>query len=224
MSSLADYMQLRLILLFFIFFGTIYHSAEARVTRSKTISSSSKQGVEAPPASENLSAAPTNAKVKQKPAAFTTSEIRKDGIHDPSNAGIAYLQNPAEAMSQFPLDQRGQVNWMMALSQGLIKPRANRTGDAKMEPLDLDIIMTDTKTMPHVRFPHLAHTQWLDCSNCHPEIFFPKTGGNPIRMDDVFRGRYCGACHGRVAFSAYTCQRCHSVIHKDSPQQWWSDK
>jgi len=33
--------------------------------------------------------------------------------------------------------------------------------------------------MDHVRFPHKAHTQWLTCSNCHPQIFIPKLGATP---------------------------------------------
>jgi c(7)-type cytochrome triheme protein len=72
--------------------------------------------------------------------------------------------------------------------------------------------MKNTKEMPFVRFPHYAHTLWLDCSNCHPAPFEPRSGSTSITMADIFRGKYCGMCHDRVAFiTFFSCQRCHSV-------------
>ncbi len=83
---------------------------------------------------------------------------------------------------------------------------------AVTEVLDLDVIMRNTREMPPVRFPHKAHTLWLACANCHPEPFEPRAGANRIAMADIFRGRYCGVCHDRVAFiTFYSCPRCHSV-------------
>ncbi|MBF0379728.1 MAG: hypothetical protein HQL69_01845 [Magnetococcales bacterium] len=150
-----------------------------------------------------------------------TPDLHNDGIHDPDNPGIEFLQNPAQSLSSIPLGRWGEVDWMRALNEKIINPRADISGDAKMQILDLDIIMKDTKSMPYVRFPHKSHTQWLACKNCHPDIFIEKIGANNIKMDDVFKGRFCGACHGRVSFSSYVCQRCHSVPHKGSPPQWW---
>jgi len=60
-------------------------------------------------------------------------------------------------------------------------------------------------------FPHSSHTQWMDCRQCHPRIF-PKRGTR-ITMDDIFKGKYCGECHGKVAFPAATgCERCHTTL------------
>ncbi len=80
--------------------------------------------------------------------------------------------------------------------------------------------MKNTDNMPYVKFPHLAHTKWLDCSNCHPDIFIPKEHSNPISMGKVLKGQYCGVCHDKVAFSLFICERCHSVPHKNSGK-WW---
>jgi c(7)-type cytochrome triheme protein len=81
----------------------------------------------------------------------------------------------------------------------------------------MDIIFTDTGSMPYVRFPHLSHTLWLDCSNCHPSIFVQKKGANNIAMTDILQGRFCGLCHGKVSFPpTLNCTRCHSVPQKVS--------
>jgi c(7)-type cytochrome triheme protein len=98
-----------------------------------------------------------------------------------------------------------------ALERGLVDPRARLEGGGEMAVLNLDIIMTRTKNMPYVRFPHEAHTRWLTCSNCHPRIFKPRAGGNPVTMDGILLGAWCGVCHGRVAFPLMDCTRCHNV-------------
>jgi len=146
---------------------------------------------------------------------------RNDGIHDNINDAIVILQNPAVAMKDFPRDRRHQVDWVQTLAQGLIEPRANLLGNEKMTELDLDIVMKNTQFMPWVKFPHDRHTRWLACSNCHPAIFEAKEGANPISMNKVLRGEYCGVCHDKVAFALFTCERCHSVTHEGSGPKWW---
>jgi len=80
------------------------------------------------------------------------------------------------------------------------------------------VILKNTKEMPWVRFPHSSHTLWLDCSNCHPAPFVAKAGANTIMMADIFRGKYCGMCHDRVAFvTFFSCARCHSVPQPTAP-------
>lgn len=146
---------------------------------------------------------------------------RNDGVHDTQNDAIAVLQDPTRALANFPRDRRNQVDWVAALDQGLIAPRANLKGDAQMQTLDLDIVMKNTQYMPWVKFPHIAHTKWLACSNCHPKIFIAKENANPISMNKVLRGEYCGVCHDKVAFAIFICERCHSVPHKGSGKKWW---
>jgi c(7)-type cytochrome triheme protein len=150
-----------------------------------------------------------------------TEPLRSDGIHDPENPAIKSLQEPGESLSKFPQDRRGAVNWVTTLERGLIQPRETLTGAEGMLIMDMDIMFTNTGSMPWVRFPHIAHTRWLDCSNCHPKIFKPQRGANKIGMDAILAGEFCGRCHDKVAFSLWICERCHSVPHEKSPKQWW---
>lgn len=142
-------------------------------------------------------------------------------FYDNNNPDRHKLQRAEEVRSGLPLDKRGAIDWMGALRSGAIKPRADLNGTKTQEVLDLDIILKNTKEMPYVKFPHNSHTQWLACSNCHDKIFVAKAGANPISMDKIFRGEYCGACHGRVAFiTHFSCERCHSVPH-GNVKAWW---
>jgi c(7)-type cytochrome triheme protein len=150
-----------------------------------------------------------------------TESLREDGLHDPANPAIAALQEPAESLARFPYDRRGAVNWVQAIEQGIVQPRETLTGAEGMLVMDMDILFTDTGNMPWVRFPHLAHTRWLDCSNCHPKIFVPRKGANNPSMDGILAGEHCGRCHDKVAFALWVCERCHSVPHEKSPRKWW---
>ena len=146
----------------------------------------------------------------------------QDEYYDPANPDYHRLQKANESLAGFKLDKKQYVNWMDVLREKLINPRADLTGKATMEVLDLDIIMKNTKAMPYVKFPHKSHTMWLACSNCHDQIFVPKAGANKIDMAKIFRGQYCGVCHDKVAFSMFfSCETCHSVpIAGGKP--WWN--
>jgi len=142
-------------------------------------------------------------------------------FYDSKNPDVQALQQSAAVRSGLPLDKRGAIDWMAALRSGAITPRADLHGTGKQEVLDLDVILKNTREMPYVKFPHRAHTEWLACSNCHDKIFVPKAGANPISMEKIFRGEYCGACHDRVAFiTHYSCERCHSVPQANGAK-WW---
>lgn len=142
--------------------------------------------------------------------------LAEDGIHDPTNqAVVRILQEPVEAMADFPRDDKGIIDWVKVLDRGLISPRKSLTGQDEMYPADFDILFANTGSMPNVRFPHLQHTEWLTCANCHPAIFLPQKGGNPVTMSAIIEGKYCGVCHGKVAFPpTKNCGRCHSVPRK----------
>jgi c(7)-type cytochrome triheme protein len=51
------------------------------------------------------------------------------------------------------------------------------------------------------------------CKDCHNKGTFPKMkqGTVEITMDDIYAGKFCGACHnGERAFDAQSnCSRCH---------------
>lgn len=140
--------------------------------------------------------------------------IAEDGIHDPANITAMFgLQLPEVAMGEFPRDSAGLTDWVQALNKGHIEPRSDIEGTGPdLKPLDLDIVFGDTGAMPKVLFPHRQHTQWLACKNCHPAIFVKKKGANDIKMADVLGGKFCGVCHGKIAFApTKNCMRCHSV-------------
>jgi len=115
----------------------------------------------------------------------------------------------------------GKIDWVAALTSGKIAPRSDLLGVGQMTTLNGDIIMKRTREMPWVRFPHRQHTEWLACTNCHPSPFAEKAGTSVITMDSIMRGRHCGMCHDRVAFSILLCERCHSEPHPGSPERWW---
>ena len=138
--------------------------------------------------------------------------LAADGLHDPGNDMLQYLQQPAEALGALPRGgpDGNQVDWMAALRTGAIAPRTNIHPGTEIRVLDLDIVFTNTAGQPYVVFPHRQHTEWLDCANCHPAIFIARRGANDFGMLDVLEGEYCGRCHGAVSFPLTECRRCHS--------------
>jgi c(7)-type cytochrome triheme protein len=136
----------------------------------------------------------------------------EDGIHDPSNDGSHTLQPPLAAFAPLPKSNDGnRVDWVKALNDNTIQPRVDRN-DPNATPMvmDLNIVREVKGSMPDVVYPHKQHTQWLDCSNCHPAIFIPQKGANQISMAAILMGQKCGVCHGKVAFPVSECRRCHS--------------
>lgn len=161
-------------------------------------------------------------KAAAPPATRSAQEQQgQNQFYDPDNPDLHKLQKANEALAGFPVDKKGGIDWMSALRAGTIVPHADLSGSKKMEVLDLDVILKNTKEMPHVKFPHNSHTQWLACGNCHDKIFVPKAGANDISMEKIFKGQYCGVCHDRVSFITYfSCERCHSVPH-GATKAWW---
>jgi len=148
-------------------------------------------------------------------AATCSSEwklLKEDGLHDPDNPALQWLQNPGDALRRMPSDSAGnKVDWVRAFEDGYIRPRSSLSGEAEVKQLDTEIIMNDTGSLPRVLFPHKPHTRWLDCENCHERIFKSKAGATPVTMSKILDGEYCGVCHGAVSFPLTECNRCHSV-------------
>jgi c(7)-type cytochrome triheme protein len=174
-----------------------------------------------------LRPAPNVRPVEPKPASRPSTQgeelhparqaLELNQLHDKSNPDFARLQTIDEATRLLKKDAVGFPDWMAALRSGAISPRAGLSPEAKMNVLDLDVVMRNTREMPHVLFPHQSHTLWLDCSSCHPSPFLPKAGTNAVSMSEIFRGKYCGMCHDRVAFiTFFSCERCHSIPQSGS--------
>ena len=138
--------------------------------------------------------------------------LAKDGIHDPASPALEVLQEPREALSRLPPDNAGnRVDWMRALEEGAIAPRSTLYRDTEVRTLDTDILLNLKGGTPLVRFPHRSHTQWLDCSSCHEQLFKSQAGANRLSMLAILQGEQCGVCHGAVAFPLTECRRCHNT-------------
>jgi hypothetical protein len=114
------------------------------------------------------------------------------------------------ALDALPKDAFGEVDWTASVVRGLIAPKASL--DPKVEdepPLNLNIfIEAKVPLMANVIFPHSIHTYWLSCNNCS--------------MDEIFKGEWCGRCHGKVAFRFWpraNCTRCHVILKGESRQK-----
>ena len=201
--------------------------AEAKKDEPKKVEA--KSAVAAAPAASVAQAAASAAPVVASAEAATAGDINsfnrllkpaskrnlpppEDGIHDPANDGTHALQPPLSAFGVLPKSLSGnRVNWVEAIAQKKINPRYDRN-DPKAEPIvmDLNIVREVKGSMPDVVYPHKQHTEWLDCSNCHPAIFVPQKGANAISMAAILLGEKCGVCHGKVAFPVSECRNCHS--------------
>lgn len=147
-----------------------------------------------------------------RPAAKRNLPPAEDGIHDPANDGTHSLQPPLAAFDTLPKGNYGnRIDWVAALNNKAINPRFDRNDPSvQAMVMDLNIVREVKGSMPDVVYPHKQHTEWLDCSNCHPAIFIPQKGANQISMAAILLGQKCGVCHGKVAFPISDCRRCHS--------------
>jgi c(7)-type cytochrome triheme protein len=147
-----------------------------------------------------------------RPLARVNRPAVESGIHDPANDMTLQLQSPAQAFAGWPRSNAGNhVDWVKALANKNISPRWDRNDpNAAAVVMDLNIVREVKGSMPDVVYPHKQHTEWLDCSNCHPAIFVPQKGANQISMASILLGQQCGVCHGKVAFPMSECRLCHS--------------
>lgn len=143
--------------------------------------------------------------------------------HSYSNAESIYSKNvPAkydfyEFQKTMPRERFGNgIDWQKAEKKKKIKiidylEGVSIKGFKIKGPEELDIKPQKHK-MPEIIFSHTKHGKFSGCELCHPEIFPVKKGSQPYSMEDIFAGKYCGACHGPVAFPNIDCQRCHTKL------------
>jgi c(7)-type cytochrome triheme protein len=113
----------------------------------------------------------------------------------------------------FPRARFGNgIDWLKAEEKHLIKLKDHLEG-VPSKRHELEHAQTTIKPkepqMPEIVFSHDKHAVWTGCQQCHPAIFSEKKGENKITMEEIFAGKYCGTCHGKVSFSTLDCQRCH---------------
>lgn len=115
--------------------------------------------------------------------------------------------------AKFPKAKYG-VNWEAAQQEGRIKPLDSLEGlSAPKRPMrsrENFSIKPDSLLVRPIFFSHEKHSVWNGCELCHPEIF-PTARKETVTysMFSNIDGRYCGACHGKVAFPLNDCSGCH---------------
>lgn len=156
----------------------------------------------------------------------TQEEILKEFLRDLQLYSLNYDKEKyitdMPALEALPKDQFGMPNWIKSVVDGIITPRGSLTEDDEGEFEgffdNLIVMQVNGHFMADVVFPHGMHTYWLSCESCHPEPFQKKIGSSDILMKDIMEGKWCGKCHGKVAFPPneyINCRRCHSIT-KDS--------
>ncbi len=131
------------------------------------------------------------------------------------NRAIAARYAPRKmpaALSIFPRDKYGLIDWAEAARIDLLDPLPSLTGQPEDKPYDKDVLIySKRKFFPNVLFPHKIHNYWLSCKVCHTSLSFAKKAGGTkkLSMARIFKGEFCGRCHDRVAFPIRECYRCH---------------
>lgn len=117
---------------------------------------------------------------------------------------------------QMPKEPGGNgINWEKAEESGAIKlidyVQGLSTKRGSMGVQKDFTIGAKVEGVPEIIFSHKKHTVWNGCELCHPDLFVGvKRGSEKYSMIDLFAGKYCGACHGKVAFPQNDCRRCHT--------------
>ena len=77
--------------------------------------------------------------------------------------------------------------------------------------LKLKEVTFNLKGVTPAVFSHSFHTQAYGCKDCHTQTFPYKVAFGKTTMDDMVKGKSCGACHnGKDAFaSSGDCDKCH---------------
>lgn len=110
------------------------------------------------------------------------------------------------------------IDWTKAINRGLIKPKDSvlNKNYSSLPFKRFLLLESDMWIIPPAIFPHEAHVSWLDCSNCHPEIFnIKKKTTEHFSMNSILKGEFCGICHSKVAFPLDDCKKCHPKIKID---------
>ena len=123
-----------------------------------------------------------------------------------------------------PKDKYGLIDWIKLTEDGLALPKGaldpndplhespvhyvfDEDGEEDIE----DIVMpVKSDSISPVLYPHTTHTWWLSCKSCHPARFDRTAGDTRMTMKEMGKGKYCGECHGKVAFPLEDCSRCHN--------------
>ena len=133
-------------------------------------------------------------------------------------------QPKALALAGLPRDKYGLVDWVDITRKGTLLPKGSidpsdplyespvhyefdEDGEEDIEDI---LIPVKSESISAVVFPHTLHAWWLNCKSCHPTRFTRTAGDTKMTMKEMAKGKYCGECHGKVAFPLEDCAKCHN--------------
>jgi c(7)-type cytochrome triheme protein len=128
---------------------------------------------------------------------------------------VKFEKNFYEFTKNFPRARFGNgIDWLKAEKEGLVQLKDYLEGVSfkrkrLKDPVDT-LLETKETEMPGILFSHKKHAVWNGCELCHPEMFKIKKGETKFSMLEIFEGKFCGICHGKVSFPSLDCQRCHT--------------
>lgn len=145
-------------------------------------------------------------------AAFGHDQPNCEKCH---NGNRSYGKEKFSELSNLPKRKLGNgIDWTKALRKGSITP----VNYLMIKPSDITydktlLLQAEWVNIPPAIFPHKAHVEWLDCNNCHPDIFnIKKKATKHFSMEFNLRGEFCGVCHLNIAFPMNDCKKCHPDI------------
>ena len=110
---------------------------------------------------------------------------------------------------KIPVDRFGFIDWLELKRAGIFKPIHSLNEQYKHEVRKNQIYFKSKSKVKDVLFDHEVHSNWVQCSSCHPEVFTESLVNN-VKMVSMSKGKFCGHCHGKVSFTFADCLRCHS--------------
>lgn len=109
-----------------------------------------------------------------------------------------------------------KIDWNEAEDSGVIVVKDYIEGvtfesENKMSNLRDEPMAPTLPGLPGIIFSHKLHVAWTGCGMCHPAPFALETGKTKMSMKEISDGKFCGVCHGSVAFPLNDCSKCHST-------------
>lgn len=132
------------------------------------------------------------------------------------NGEISQGEEKFSALDILPRSEFGnKVDWTAAVKQRIINPKQSIFDD-NFSPIRFRKFLrleAEWMMIPPAVFSHRVHVRWLDCANCHPDVFnIKKKATKHFSMMYILEGKFCGVCHLTVAFPMDDCKRCHPAI------------
>ena len=146
--------------------------------------------------------------------AFGHTDEHCTKCHNGGRDGSKQLFRQLRLMPKAPFGNK--IDWDMAVKYRLIRPKQSIL-EEDYEPVEFSKkfeLAAEWALIPPAHFSHDKHQEWLDCGDCHPGLFnVEKKTTEHFEMRYILEGKFCGACHLKVAFPLDDCKACHPGMH-----------